>query len=213
MSDKIVRSINGYEIADEQARADIESFNSELDSKLDKTGGTLTGALDLKPYDNGYSQLFKNNSDTADYGTVLRDFDKNGNSIGLTMMATNESLNFIDKDGGINEVITSKKIGKLLWEGTWATGSITVGGLSDYVLFAVYLSGSSTPMIGFSVPTDGVFRCFGGYANTTPNMWVHSLNANRSGNVLTMVMCGNCAANGSYNVETDESIHSIYGII
>ena len=37
MADKIMKTLNGYEVYDEYAR-------TQLDSKFDKTGGTVTGA-------------------------------------------------------------------------------------------------------------------------------------------------------------------------
>ena len=78
--------------------------NSALAARLPLSGGTLTGALELKPYDNGYSKLFKNHSATADYGTVLQDTDKNGNAIKITLQASDGSFYFVDKDGNIYRV-------------------------------------------------------------------------------------------------------------
>ena len=112
----------------ENARTNLSVYSkSEVDSalasKLNKSGGTLTGMLELKPYDNGYSRLFKNHSATADYGTVLQDVDKNGNAIKLTLMAADGSLNFVDKSGNIYPVYGGHNTTTETWTFTLEDGS------------------------------------------------------------------------------------------
>jgi len=81
-----------------------DSSHNHDGSYLKLTGGKLEGQLELKPYDNGSSRLFKNHSATADYGTVLQDADKNGNTIKITLQASDGSFYFVDKDGNIYRV-------------------------------------------------------------------------------------------------------------
>lgn len=126
---------------------------------------------------------------------------------------TENQYDLIGKVDELNtNMIRSDKVGKLLWSGQWSKDeSITVDGLSDYTLFVVYIYGAATPLIGTSSPNANYFRCFGGYANTTPNFFVYSLNANRSGNTLTAVQIARMNVAGTSI--TEDSIGSIYGII
>lgn len=78
-------------------------------------------------------------------------------------------------------------------------------------MFAAYIAGNATPMIGFSYKSAGDFRCFGGYFNTTPNGFTYGLTATRSGDTLTMVKAAYINIAGT--TITDGSINRIYGII
>lgn len=102
-----------------------------------------------------------------------------------------------------------------LFDGTWAVGETkTVDGLGDYCMFALYMNGGATPIIAFSSPDTahaGELRGIGGYANTTPNIWVYSVNFSRSGDTLTLVECRRMSLGASSS--SRDTIEYIYGII
>ncbi len=81
-------------------------------------------------------------------------------------------------------------IGQVLWTGTWSSGSITVPGLSDYVLFAARLVDSRIWITGFSARNDSAFRLSSNHISNTPNVFAYALNALRDGNKLTMDIAG-----------------------
>lgn len=81
-------------------------------------------------------------------------------------------------------------IGQILWTGTWSSGSITVPGLSDYVLFAARLVDSRIWLTGFSARNDSAFRLSSNHISNTPNVFAYALNASRDGDKLTMDIAG-----------------------
>ena len=103
-------------------------------------------------------------------------------------------------------------VGKTLYTGNFSSGSITVEGLSDYHIFACYCKGAATPMIAFSAPTSTYFRAFGGYINTTPNVFNYAFTATRSGNTLTYVESGNVNVLGE-GITNKQALEIIVGII
>ena len=59
---------------------------------LPLSGGTITGGLTINPLcDNGYGNIRKNNSSTADYGTQLYDYDSDGDYVVLSVCANNDN--------------------------------------------------------------------------------------------------------------------------
>lgn len=102
-----------------------------------------------------------------------------------------------------------------LFEGTWDTNETkTVDGLGDYCMFAIYVTGAATPIITFSSPDTAhpnALRGIGGYVNTTPNIWIYSVNFDRSGDTLTLVECRNIAIGASTSYH--QTVEYIYGII
>ena len=59
---------------------------------LPLSGGTITGGLTINPlYDNGYGNIRKNNSSTADYGTQLYDYTSNGDYVALIVCASDDN--------------------------------------------------------------------------------------------------------------------------
>lgn len=77
---------------------EIPNFASEFSkcSQYDPVTGNYYGPnlfnahIMLKGFANGHGALFKNHSDTSDYGTELSDVDKNGNSTSLTLTASED---------------------------------------------------------------------------------------------------------------------------
>lgn len=83
---------------------------------LSITGGTLSGSLtvpviNIKGYNNGYSRIYKNNSDTVDYGTLFRDYDADGNSMALVLQGGNQIAATMDKDGNMYSILTENNVG------------------------------------------------------------------------------------------------------
>lgn len=69
------------------------------------SGGVLSGALTVKPYDNGYGIINKNNSTTADYGMQLRDVSSSDKVATLIVSAVNQKASLALKssaDGTTN---------------------------------------------------------------------------------------------------------------
>lgn len=103
-------------------------------------------------------------------------------------------------------------IGTRLFSGTWSQGETkTVDGLNGYYLFAVLLQGAATYMLAFSAPTDSNFRAFGGYVNTTPNVFAYAATFTRNGETLTLVKAGNVNVTGT--TVTSGTVVGIYGIV
>ena len=95
-----------------------------------------------------------------------------------------------------------------LWTGSWASGNITVDGISRYTLFIVRMDGQGTQML---VTLNGqYFRGMGGYVSSSTNEVQYYLNATLSGDILTMVSCHSMQTNGT---RTAHTVTRIIGII
>lgn len=99
----------------------------------------------------------------------------------------------------------------MIWSGDWSSGSITVDNLSNYHLFSIKLKDAATRLLCFSPSGGSDFRAWGGYVNTTPNVFAYALTATRSGNTLTMVKCGSINVEGA--TVSDQAVETIWGII
>ena len=104
-----------------------------------------------------------------------------------------------------------------LWSDSsgWATGDITVDGLSDYRIFMVRMDGQGTMILAMlgagdltSDPT--YFRGMGGYAASSTNELNYYISATLSGDTLTMVDCHSINASGT---RTARTVIEIIGII
>lgn len=71
------------------------------DSKVLPLDGSkpMAGALAFASVSNGYGRIQKSHSDTADYGTFVRDYDKTGAYVSLAIQALNNKISFVDKNG------------------------------------------------------------------------------------------------------------------
>ena len=95
-----------------------------------------------------------------------------------------------------------------MWTGTWASGSITVDGLSNYTEFVLKTSGNEEYIYVTSKATSKVFRGGGVSVSLTPTIFVTALYAERNGNTLTMKKCVYCNPIGEniYDTEITEII-------
>ena len=122
------------------AHPDILSSIAELkttsDEKVSKAGDTMTGALTIDRSNGtlGITQLFKHNAGSVDYGTQVRDEDKDGNVSALVIRATSQKALFFP-DGstskeiihtGNKNLITPEDIGAVNKSGDTMTGNLTI---------------------------------------------------------------------------------------
>lgn len=110
--------------------ADFDALAQELRAGYyPNTGGTLTGDVTLQKADNGYSQIFKNHSASADYGTEVADVASDGRKARLVLNASSGlAPQFYDKDGnggsfyGVFNKPTANDVGALPLTGGTITG-------------------------------------------------------------------------------------------
>lgn len=69
------------------------------------SGGTVTGRINVQDANNGYGCLYKNNSDTSDYGTRLVDVNRSGAAIDLILSANSNAVFFKDSNDGQYEML------------------------------------------------------------------------------------------------------------
>ena len=88
---------------------------------LSTEGGIVKGAITLKKENvSGSGKLNKNHSDTADYGTLMTDYDKDGKHASLNVRAKENVAYFIDNDNNYQELYhagnkpTAEDVGALL---------------------------------------------------------------------------------------------------
>lgn len=95
-------------------------------------GGTLTGILQLKKADNGYTRIYKNHSETGDYGTTILDTDKDGNMMELILRSDLKRLLFTI-NGVEGDVLTThnKPKGTYKGDGSATRRLIEIGGFTD----------------------------------------------------------------------------------
>ena len=190
------------------------------------TEATSTASIELQGQDveeNGYR--------ITDSSIVLDVSTSDGSSvIGSSNARIQLGASIVSEDGGgtrapsgsiyldANSVdITADKVnistvGKALWSGTWSVNSTkTVSGLNDYCLFAVSLSGSATQTLAYSPYGSTTLRAFGGYINTTPNIFAYAATFSRSGETLTLQQCGDINIAGT--TITSHTVSAIYGIV
>lgn len=84
---------------------------------------------------------------------------------------------FIESSNSSTQATQRDNLGmnKVLWEGTWSSGQITIPNLKNYHLFALFDSEKGTVIL---VPrTTSWFRGLGGYISDSENLWWYAINA------------------------------------
>lgn len=126
--------------------------------------------------------------------------DENTNNIGdITTLETTDKTNLVNAINENTENISG--FGKLLWEGSFTTGSITINGLSDYTTIIAIVGGATC--IGSLNYGSGGAGGYGTYATSTYNY-----RFGVSGDTLTIDNVNRGGSNGTTNV----AVTKIYGL-
>lgn len=105
------------------------------------------------------------------------------------------------------------RIGKSLWKNEnnpLSSGSITVNGLSNYLLFAVHIADNDVWMLAYSPPGANNMRGGTVYSNSS-SVYAFGFELTRSGNKLTYSYAGYMRVDGSS--QTKKGIREIVGLI
>lgn len=91
-----------------------DAIQEELDTKLSATNPTATGRFTIaNDHTNGTSAFYKNNSATVDYGTIIKDFDADENSLSIVVSARNNAVSISDGTN-THRVLTTANIDSAL---------------------------------------------------------------------------------------------------
>ena len=113
-------------------------------------------------------------------------------------------------DGAFCDVWHKGMTFKILWDGTWKSGTITVPGIQDYGMFRVGMDGQGTVITAYRWGTH--LRGIGGYVSAAGNKLAYLFTATLSGNTLTWVDCVDIYINNSSTVDK-LTVTSIAGIL
>lgn len=190
-------------------------------SNIVSPGGEITGALTMnnnvsvnsKLSDGTVANLIGRNSSnnlwigTADEGVMEKQ--------GSVYLATSDTGNaYVSRNNVRDKILDYGFVGKLLWEGTWSSGSISIPETSQYTLFMMYVrtladASMATPILGLKYRGTRI-RGPGGY-NSSATLYVVTVDITLSGNTWTF---GECISNNFTNdTKTDLKIIEIYGIV
>lgn len=100
----------------------------------------MTGALSIRPFNNGYGALVKNNSATADYGFQIRDIAADGAKAYLTVRANTEQASIAfqaaaETSMGVYDILHTgnKPSGSYTGNGSATARTINTGGIGNVV--------------------------------------------------------------------------------
>lgn len=104
---------------------------------------------------------------------------------------------------------------KLLWSGSWSSGSITVPDFSKYCAFILTMEGQGTTMPVYRAPGSGFMRGMNGYTSATPTIVTYHFACTVSGETLTFVACNNMtqipsAGHGAY---VNNVVSGLWGVV
>lgn len=108
----------------------------------------MTGALNLQTVNNGSGRLQKSHSATADYGTIVRDYDKNGNFLSVVIRAALGTVSVAGSDGVAKEIYHTgnKPSGSYTGNGSATARTINTGGIGNVcVVWSAYSLAIVTP--------------------------------------------------------------------
>lgn len=184
-------------------------------------GGEITGALTMnnnvsvnsKLSDGTTANLIGRNTannlwiGTADEGVMEKQ--------GSVYLATSDTGNaYVSRNNVRDKILDYGFVGKLLWNGTWSSGSVTVPDTSQYRLFMIYTQTATgdamaTPILGMKF-NNSWLRGVGGY-NSASALYISTVAITLSGNTWTVSqVISNNLGSGS---KTDVTITDIYGLI
>ena len=113
----------------------------------------------------------------------------------------------VDEDGNL-----SAKIPKVLWEGSWSGGDITVPDQSKYTLFRISMQGQGTSVL--AVRNNTYIRGIGGYSTAVPFINIYQFAATFIGDEWTFVACNSMEhkGEGNHSAVSGKTITSIMGL-
>lgn len=159
---------------------------------------TYTNKVAINPQPSVSAENKVTDSDMNEIKTSVNTlYDNQGD---LSSLSTTDKSNLVS---AINENNTSiKNIGKLLWEGSFTSGSITVNGLSDYTTIIVIVGGATC--IGSLAYGAGGAGVYGSYATG-----IYNYRFGVNGNTLTIDNINRGGSDGTKNVP----VTKIYGLL
>lgn len=190
-------------------------------SNIVSPGGEMTGALTMnngvaifgKLSDGNVATLItRHTSDNIWIGSANAEGALNQGSIYL---ATNDTGNaYVSRNNVRGKILDYGFVGKLLWEGKWSSGAVSVPDTSQYKLFMIYTqtatgTAMATPILGMKY-NNSWLRGVGGY-NSASALYISTVAITLSGNTWTISqVISNNLGSGS---KTDVTITDIYGLI
>lgn len=101
---------------------------------------------------------------------------------------------------------------KLLWEGSWSSGTLTVPNTSKYYGFRIAMSGQGTVILGFRYGSH--VRGVGGYTQENGEATIYQFTATISGDTWTFVACNSFKhnASGDHGSNTARTVVEIRGL-
>lgn len=190
-------------------------------SNIVSPGGEMTGALTMnnnvsvnsKLSDGTTANLIGRNTannlwiGTADEGVMEKQ--------GSVYLATSDTGNaYVSRNNVRDKILDYGFVGKLLWEGNWSSGTISIPETSQYTLFMMYTltstgSAMTTPILGMKYNTSWI-RGPGAY-NSSTTLFISTVAITLSGNSweLQQVISNNFTS----DVKSNIIISRIYGLI
>lgn len=116
-------------------------------------------------------------------------------------------------DGAGNTLSALAAFGKVLWTGTWSSGSKTISGLGDYIVYIFY-DDAGNAMIGFHNEA-GHIRAFGFTGGSAGNQYSQTSGLVYSNGAYSFQYCNQVTHNvsGNHSAATSRSIAKIIGLI
>lgn len=111
--------------------------SSDLAKYLPRDGSAaMTGALKIAKTDNGRTQINKNHSATADYGTDVADYGASGKFAKLSIKAELNNITFTNNTGAVTEILHTgnKPTGSYTGNGSAESRTIETGGIGNAIL-------------------------------------------------------------------------------
>ena len=198
-----------------------EATQADAFSNIVSPGGKMTGALTMnnnvsvnsKLSDGTVANLIGRNSSnnlwigTADEGVMEKQ--------GSVYLATSDTGNaYVSRNNVRDKILDYGFVGKLLWEGNWSSGTISIPETSQYTLFMMYTltstgSAMATPILGMKYNTSWI-RGLGAY-NSSTTLFISTVAITLSGNSweLQQVISNNFTS----DVKSNIIISRIYGLI
>ena len=118
-----------------------------------------------------------------------------------------EGLSIAD-DGTLSAVTP-----KILWQGTWSGGDITVPDQSKYAVFRISMEGQGTAIL--AVRTGTFIRGIGGYSSASPTISIYQFAATFVGDEWTFIACNSMQhkIGGNHGEITANVVTGIMGLL